>query len=497
MDFNSSSSEDSSEFESKMARLVGLEEEKTIDIGVIAKDSVVLQLDSPELQQVGNDRTFSSNPFAKLALVGGINFLIVVLVGIFLSHFINYKNQKPRSKIVNFPVQSQPTQSRQQILEEEIEILKTKLALAEQAQAVKKAQQNLRIGATPVSRVKVQPSKHSTASKARISTPVRTVYVPRTVIIARPIQNPYSQGVTRPQNSISTFPPARPPSVMNTDTKPSPPDPLQEWAKLAKLGSYGEVYVTAQVDVNPISSQPENTNVASQSINPNSNPKPTQQLQNLKFVKVGSTAKAVITTTIFGETNTQSKENKNIFIVRLQEPLKTTDGTIALPANSELLTKIDSISEQGLLHLNVIKFISDNNGKLVETSLPNNAIVIHSIEGKPLIASKYSNSASSIVSMDAGLFMIAGVHKAAELLNPSNTTYQYRDINNNNNPQILTNYNKRDIAAGIVEGGLNYLVPQIAQRNQQAITQMLQKTNLWFLPAGKEVEIYVNHTVQF
>ncbi|WP_260447150.1 TrbI/VirB10 family protein [Nostoc sp. 2RC] len=90
---------------------------------------------------------------------------------------------------------------------------------------------------------------------------------------------------------------------------------------------------------------------------------------------------------------------------------------------------------------------------------------------------------------------MAGINKAAELLNRSDTTYQYRDINNN--PQILTNYNKRNIAAGILEGGFNYLVPQIAQRNQQAITQMLQKTNIWFLPAGKEVEIYVNHTVQF
>ncbi|MFN6537869.1 MAG: hypothetical protein RM021_016060 [Nostoc sp. EkiNYC01] len=496
MEFNSSSSEDSSEFESKMARLVGLEEETNVDIRAIAQDSVVLELESTQLQKVVADESFSSNPFAKLALVASINLFVVVLIGSFLSHLISYKNQKPRSKRVNFSVQSQPTQSRQQILEEEIEILKTKLALAEQAQAVRKAQQNLRIAETPVSTVKVQPSKHSTVSKAIISTPVRTVYVPRTVTVTRPIQNPYSQGATRPQNSIAAFPPAPTPSIINTDAKPSPPEPLQEWAKLAKLGSYGEIYVTAELDVNPTSSQTENTNVVSQSINPN----PRQQVQNLKFVKVGSSAKAVITTPIFGETtsstNNQKEENKNIFVVRLQEPLKAIDGTIALPKNIEFLTKVHSISEQGLLQLSVVKIISEQNGKLIETSLPNNAMIIHSIQGKPLIASKYSNSASSIALMDAGLFAIAGVHKASELLNRGNTTYQYRDLNNNNNSQIFTHYNKPNIAAGIVEGGLNYVVPQIAQRNQQAITQMLQKTNIWFLPAGKEVEIYVNHTVQ-
>ncbi|MBD2614312.1 hypothetical protein H6G94_24070 [Nostoc punctiforme FACHB-252] len=499
MDSNSFSSEDASEFESKMAKLVGLEEENTIDIGGIPEDSVALQLESPELETVVTNEPFSSNPFAKLGLVGGVTLVIVMLVGGFLSHLISYKNQKPRTKTVDLVIPSPPIPSREESLEEEIEILKTKLALVEQAQTIIEAQQNLRIAATPVSKVKVEQSKYSTASKPRISTPVRTVYVPRTVIIARPIQNPHSQRVTPPQNSTAALPQVLPSSVANSDTKPSPPDLLQEWANLAKFGSYGEVYLTPQFGVNSTNTQSENTNVASQLNNHNSNSNSSQQLQKRKFIKVGSTARGVIATAIFAETNnssnSQKKEIENVFIVRLQEALKATDGTIVLPENIELLTKINSISEQGLLYLSAVKFISFRNGELIETNLPNNAIMIHSIQGKPLIASKYSNLTSSIASMDAGLFVMAGINKAAELLNRSDTTYQYRDINNN--PQTLTNYNKRNIAAGILEGGFNYLVPQIAQRNQQAITQMLQKTNIWFLPAGKEVEIYVNHTVQF
>jgi hypothetical protein len=48
-----------------------------------------------------------------------------------------------------------------------------------------------------------------------------------------------------------------------------------------------------------------------------------------------------------------------------------------------------------------------------------------------------------------------------------------------------------------VEGGLKSIVPQIAQRNQQAISQMMQNTNVWMIPAGQEVEIYINRTIQF
>jgi hypothetical protein len=47
-----------------------------------------------------------------------------------------------------------------------------------------------------------------------------------------------------------------------------------------------------------------------------------------------------------------------------------------------------------------------------------------------------------------------------------------------------------------VEGGLNSIVPLISQRNQQAIAQMMQQSNVWLLPAGTEVEIYVNQSIQ-
>ncbi|MHC5728953.1 MAG: TrbI/VirB10 family protein, partial [Nostoc sp.] len=55
---------------------------------------------------------------------------------------------------------------------------------------------------------------------------------------------------------------------------------------------------------------------------------------------------------------------------------------------------------------------------------------------------------------------------------------------------------RRNLAAGVLEGGLNSVVPQIAQRNQQAIAQMSQQNGVWFLPAGTNVEIYVNQATE-
>ncbi|MFN6568364.1 TrbI/VirB10 family protein [Dendronalium sp. ChiSLP03b] len=520
------------DWESKMARLVGLQEESpTVDVAnEESAESASLQSPISQPQEISTEQSLSSNPFAKLALVGSATLVIVMLAGVFLSQMMSStSNQKSvKSPLVSSAAPSQPTSlSRQQGLELEVENLKTKLALAEQAQAMTVAQQNLRTGQT-TREVIAQPTPQvgtSTADRDRlrmaqqtVPTPVRTVYVPRIVTVERRVENPSSQT----QNPIAAIPSAPPIPVVNPNAKPSPPDPLQEWARLAKLGSYGEVSATSQSN-----SQPQNNaNVPSQTINPDPNqpPQPPQppnsvvsqaQSQSSKSVRVGTSAKAVLATAVFGETtrsrnnDKDSEEGKNVFVVRLKQPLKAVDGSIALPANTELLTQVAAISEQGLLQLDVVKVVSQNNGNLSETSLPSNAIIIRGTQGKPLMASKFPNSSRSIAGMDAGLFVLGGIGKAAELFNRSDTKIQCVPntiVNSNNDNSGNTSYGsscyqvtdtRRNIAAGIFEGGLNSLVPQISQRNQQAIAQMMQQTNVWFMPAGKEVEIYVNQSIQF
>ncbi|MDF2387907.1 hypothetical protein JMG10_41075 [Nostoc ellipsosporum NOK] len=531
---NSQLEVDSSNWESKMARLVGLlEESPTIDVEA-TEESTVPESEASQPQEIATQQPLSSNPFAKLALVGGATLTMVMVAGVFLSQLMSSPNQKPANNLVSSTAKSQPTtESRQQALEQEVETLKTKLALAEQADAVTAAQQNLRLTTTTGSRSATPSNQRVQASPASTNrvtttqqTPARTVYAPQRVPVERPMNPPYPQAI-RPQIPVAALPSAPPPPVVNTNTQPSPPDPLEQWAKLAKLGSYGQVSFTGQSAVSIASPPPlNNTSVASQNINPNPNPMPQQpntlvsqaQSQNSKSVKVGTSAKAVLATAIFGETTRSSRNNnnsrdqdkdeaKNAFVVKLKEPLKAMDGSVALAANTELLTEVRSISEQGFLQLDVVKvIITDKNGNISERSLPENAIIIRGIQGKPLIASKFPNSSSSIASMDAGLFVLGGLGKAAELFNRPDTRIECTPNNytNTNTGETTTSTNcfqttdnRRNLTAGVVEGGLNSLVPQIAQRNQQAIAQMMQQTNVWFMKAGREVEIYVNQTMQF
>ena len=479
------------DWESRIAQLVGFEQESP------QQDSTSFEAHTIPPEELETEQSLSSNPFAKLALVGGATLAVVVVAGVFLSQIMNSSNQRPRSNLVSPTVPSPAISEAPEVnLAQEVEILKTKLALAEQVQTVRAAQENLRN--RPAARVETPPVRESTPTTLATSPPP-------IVRVERIIQQPASPSVPMIQQPA---PPSLPIPVALEPTPPavvipevSSPDPLKEWTRLAKLGSYGQVNTTGQSRVNTALSVPE---IRTHATNLQPEPTPPQpeilvsqgQSQNPKSVKVGTSAKAVLATAIFGETtrarNNDTQEDEHLFVVQLKEPLKSIDGAIAVPANTELLGEIRSISEQGLLQLNVVKIISEENGELIERTLPKNAIVLRAPQGKPLIANQYPNQAASIAGMDTGLFILGGIGKAAELFNRAQT-----EVSIEGGSTVVTNTNnRRNIPAGILEGGLRSIVPQISQRNQQAISQMMQRSNIWFIPAGQEVEIYVNRTVK-
>jgi hypothetical protein len=331
------------------------------------------------------------------------------------------------------------------------------------------------------------------------------VYVPqpRTTPVDRTPTQPVAISSPIPENP--QIPELTPPPQPVVTTPPAPPDPLEEWAKLAKLGSYGQVSTTGTSGVTISQAPPisKNTPVPSepQPQPPQTNPRNIAQSQSQgpKTVAVGTSAKAVVATAIFGETtrnrnNDKDDENKNVFVIKLRKPLKSVDGQVAIPANTELLADIRSISDQGLLQLNVTKVVSQKDGVIAETPLPQNAIIIRGVNGRPLLANKFPNQGGAIAGMDLGLFVLGGIGKAAELVNRTDTSV----VTTTAGGTIVSSTNPdRNLLAGILEGGFNSVIPQISQRNQQAIAQLTQQTNVWFLQAGKEVEVYVNQTLQF
>ncbi|MBD2533061.1 hypothetical protein H6G97_27225 [Nostoc flagelliforme FACHB-838] len=487
---------DSLDSESQMARLVGFAEGSPAIEVPASEDSTALEQPVSQPQKLETKQLLSFNSFAKLGLAGTATLAIVLLAAGFLSQPMDTSSQKSRNNIVVSQVRSQlTTVSSSQGLEGEIEILKTKLALTEQAELIKTTQQNLKTKKLKpphlLVTLDIEPSGDSRNKQPMTlrRTPTPTQKLSRSGIVT----------VKRvPQLSQMTN--VKPDTQPAIDFTPPPTqNPIKEWTRLAKLGSYGQVNFTGKFNSKIATYVPSQITQVARQI-PNSNPNQIQpQSPNPKLVAVGASAKAVLATAVFGETtkaksNKNQDENKNIFVVRLKQPLKSVDGAIALPANTELLTEVRSISQQGLLKLDVMKVIVQNNRTLTEKSLPQNAMIISAPQGKPLIANQFPNQGSSITGMDVGLFFLGAASKAGELYNRTDSQITITS----NSTEYTTNNFRGNILTGLVEGGINTVLPPISQRNQQAISQIrMQRTNIWFLHAGKDIEIYVNQAMQF
>nr|ADN17568.1 conserved hypothetical protein [Gloeothece verrucosa PCC 7822] len=488
---------ETSDWESRMAKLVGLENEIISKDEKIEENSFLPEISCSEAQKEQTQQTFSSNPFMKLGLVGVTTLIIFVLAGGFLWQIMNINQQSPKNKNVIISQPKQETKSYLQNLETEVENLKTKLAFSEQEEAIKLAQQTLRSKKTTQSSATFSPSPVSFPKTKNINQ-VKTIYVPRIVTVekivkvAQPVYKPSSKPSPKPhilpmvsaqnssQNNVN--------QPINTRTTYSPP-PQNSVPQPVNYPVPNPIQQTPPSTQTPYTPTP-----TPQIVNSSTVSQATSQVP--KTIPVGTSAKAILTTAVFGETSksNNSEQEANVFVITLQEPLKTPDEEIAFPANAQLLTKISSLTDQGLLYLTVNKVIWDNNNNTIEKTLAKGSLVIRAPKGKPLFAEKFPKHGGSIATMDLGLFVLGGLGKVSQLFNRTRSEVVTTNVagtiitNNNNSPNL---------AAGVLEGGLNAVIPQITQRNQQQLAEMLQRTNIWFLAAGTEVEVYVNQPMQF
>ncbi|NJM19997.1 MAG: TrbI/VirB10 family protein [Richelia sp. SM1_7_0] len=528
------------EWEMRMAKLVGLDESTPAEMEI--EDASITDV-NPQTDEPNNNVTsqpLSANPFAKAGLVAAATLAVVMFAGGFLSQLMS-NDTKPTQNTIATPILPQAeTKPRQQQLEEQVEGLKTKLALSEQLEAVKSAQEKLRmvkptsstpsIAAKPTPEIQPQTiprdlSMPRIRAKPQIP-PTRIVEVPKIVTVERIVNVPQSTNdsgsisrsamlsrsqkvsTSQPQKTLPILPPA-PASQTLVEIAPPEPNPMQEWTRLAKLGSYGQVSVNEKQIVKNRTS-PSQVAVERDVKEKETQSKPVRETQtrratesvrrNPQTIPVGNSARAVLNTAIYGETtksgreDTENSNNNNVYVVSLKQSLKAADGTVALPIGSQILTKIDSISENGLMQLEIVKIMKRENGELAEKNVPQNALMIRGKNGKPLIANQYSNSGSSMALMDAELFALGGLGKAAEIINRTESQV----VTGENGTVAVTNVNRNpSTAAAILEGGMKTVIPQITRRNQRAMSEMSRKTNIWFLPPGKEVEIFVNQETEF
>jgi hypothetical protein len=458
------------------------------------------------------EQTFQNHPFSKLGLVSLSTLALVAAAGVFLSaNVMQSQGQKPREQQGN-PI-AKENQDDAEATDSQGRVL-TDLALTTQGKELEAL--NEKDKQQPIPEQAAKPAKPTAPKTSRASARTYT-----------PAPRPRSVAAYSPPRPVTAYSPPRPvtayspprsmpkpavqpsPVVQRRSEEPPAPaqeiNPLERWIAAAQLGSHGQfsaIEETETTEADTASTQPA-VQYAALSVPAKSKQQAAPQTSEVDFdeetpilqeqprqlLMPGTGAKAVLATPFVwdGSEDTQS----DLLSVVLAEPLLAADGTVALPAKTQLLVEARSLSESGLVRLAAISAIVQQDGQQYEVALPENVIGIRGSEGKPLIAQKLNDKGREVRRRDATRFALGAIGRATGLINRPRSESV---VSNSDGFSRSTQNDEPDLLAGILEGGADAILDDLDERNEEAISAIEQRPDILFLKAGTKVEAFVNQS---
>ncbi|WP_017301637.1 TrbI/VirB10 family protein [Nodosilinea nodulosa] len=413
-----------------------------------------------------------SNPWAKAVFVGSGLAIAIGLVALFL-HSVHAPAKVPATAADTAPaVATTASPAQPETDPNEIGRLKTVEALGTQTQALKDD--------------KAQPMASSP--------PVTTSTIPATAVSTPPVSHPAPVTYAPPPSysaPVRSAPVASSAPVVHVD-------PVKQWQTAATLGSYGQIsYDTEKpstaASVTVADASPT-TDEAPKADNPDQTRYEADAAAILSGVPshvvsilAGAKAAATLSTPVVWAQDLDSTQQPQRFGLQLTEPILAADGTVALPAGTQMVTQVDTISESGLVELSVIAVVIPTASGNQVVPIPAGAVLIQGDQGNPLMASEYNHDAGQIQSLDAGVALMGALGKVGEILNRPNSqtstgsVFYSSSTTTNPAPNIL---------GAVLEGGFDALHDQVSDRQQQEIKDILSRPNVWYIPAGQPVQVF-------
>jgi hypothetical protein len=460
------------------------------------------------------ERPLAEKPSVRL---GSVVALVGMVIGSVALIWFGFLQPKPPVKQV---VQTPTTSPKDEPVLDESAELKSRLAFQDQRQ-----------------QLKVEPVAAKSPSPTLQNKPKPTPSQPQETFSPR----------TTPTSRITPITPVRisqpaPPVVRYISPNPvryqastpirqreSNVDPFQQWSQLASLGqsqignskvaeTQSEVAVNTQT---PTGSKPtarasistpedpgiqtvligsKSTDSKTDNLTPgmvgilNRTPVATTNLNvnETKEVALGTSATGRIIMPMIWDQGGNNPSDR--FAIELTKPLTATDGTVALPTGTVLVTKTVAVGKKNnLVSASAIALIyPDSQGTVKQETIPAETLLIRGRGQQPLIAKKLNDVGTDIAQQDLLVGLLSSLGKVGSIVNQPRTqsstvvssgTFNQSTITSNSNPQIW---------AAALEGFFSPVSERLSRRSDQAVQELLQRPNIQFLPEGTEVSVVVN-----
>ncbi|MBW4632964.1 MAG: TrbI/VirB10 family protein [Iphinoe sp. HA4291-MV1] len=207
-----------------------------------------------------------------------------------------------------------------------------------------------------------------------------------------------------------------------------------------------------------------------------------------QYLVVGSSASATLVTPLI---LAQGSANNNLrFVARLDEPMKSNTGGIAIPAGTQVAVAMTGVDSGFNITASVSAILKDG----TEYPISPGAISILGKGNNPLIARPYKNKGGEIALSDATVGTIAGLAKLGEIINqPQEEITEDLPFGGS---RTRSRGNNRNIMGAFLEGAFGKVAETMGSRTQQASSEITSRPHTWYVPANTKISIRVNRSIK-
>ncbi len=208
---------------------------------------------------------------------------------------------------------------------------------------------------------------------------------------------------------------------------------------------------------------------------------------------VGSSAQGETVTPILWAPDTADSAAR--FVIQLAEALTNNQGNPALPVGTQLIVQARSVdSATGLADVEVVSVLI--NGE--EFSPPAGALSIRDKAGGLLIGQDLRSRAGKSAGHDLWRIAAGALGQAGALMNqPRRTSQSSISTSSGSSFSESSERNDPNYLGAALEGGFEALSGVMDARQQVAAQELAKAPQLYQLPAGQSVRIFVNQSLSF
>jgi hypothetical protein len=179
-------------------------------------------------------------------------------------------------------------------------------------------------------------------------------------------------------------------------------------------------------------------------------------------------------------------------LITLSSPL-ISDGFEVLPAGTEMIVQIETLSESGAISLKPVAIVLPGDSEITAIDIPADAISILAVEGGYPVARAEDSSERQLRNIDRQQAMLGAMSGAGEFLTRPESETSVVGIGGSS---FSRDYGSGSIFGSILSGAANQLLQSRSNRLEEEADQLADRPTIWSIEQGRQLQLFITQEIQ-